>query len=271
MTGGGDREPLRGTFDSVAATYHGARPDYPSELFDDLARHAALSDGGRLLEVGCATGKATLPLARRGFRISCLEPGPALAAEARRNLAAFDVELIEAYFEDWEPPAPSPYELVFAATAWHWVDPATRYERAWRALRPGGHLAFWSAEHHFPADFDPFFTQIQVVYDEVNQGLPPGTPWPPAPQLPDHTDEIAASGYFDVSFVRQYEWEVVYDADGYIALLSTFSGHIAMQPWQRERLFAEIRALLADRPDGRVRRHWAAVLHVARRRENRLV
>jgi 16S rRNA A1518/A1519 N6-dimethyltransferase RsmA/KsgA/DIM1 with predicted DNA glycosylase/AP lyase activity len=37
-------------------------------------------------EVGCATGKATLPLARRGFALTCVEFGPALAAEARRNL-----------------------------------------------------------------------------------------------------------------------------------------------------------------------------------------
>jgi hypothetical protein len=38
-----------------------------------------------------------------------------------------------------------------------------------------------------------------------------------------------------------------------------------MQPWQRERLYAEIRSRLAERPDGLLRRHWGAVLHVARR------
>ena len=62
--------------------------------------------------------------------------------------------------------------------------------------------------------------------------------------------------------VGQYDWEVVYDADGYIDLLETFSGHIAMEPWQRERLYAEIRQRMAARADGRVRRHWGAVLHV---------
>jgi hypothetical protein len=63
----------------------------------------------------------------------------------------------------------------------------------------------------------------------------------------------------------QFDWQTVHDADGYIDLLETFSGHIAMEPWQRERLYAEIRRRLALRDDGLVRRHWGAALHVARR------
>jgi hypothetical protein len=38
----------------------------------------AVSPDDALLEVGCATGKATLPLARRGLRITCLEIGEGL-------------------------------------------------------------------------------------------------------------------------------------------------------------------------------------------------
>jgi len=38
-----------------------------------------------------------------------------------------------------------------------------------------------------------------------------------------------------------------------------------MAGWQRDRLYGEIRRRLAARPGGRLRRHWGAVLHVARR------
>lgn len=52
----------------------------------------------------------------------------------------------------------------------------------------------------------------------------------------------------------------VYDtsctAGEYIRLLDTFSGHLAMAAWQRDRLYGEIRRRLAERPDGRLRRHW---------------
>jgi hypothetical protein len=67
--------------------------------------------------------------------------------------------------------------------------------------------------------------------------------------------------------VEQFDWEVRYDAAGYLRLLDTFSGHIAMAPWQRDRLYGEIRRRLAQRPDGRLRRHWGSLLHVARRRD----
>jgi hypothetical protein len=67
--------------------------------------------------------------------------------------------------------------------------------------------------------------------------------------------------------VRHFDWEISYTAEEYIRLLDTFSGHIEMTPWQRDRLYGEIRRRLAARPGGRLRRHWGAVLHVARRRD----
>jgi SAM-dependent methyltransferase len=265
-TPGDDRERLRQTFNQAAGSYQRARPDYPSELFDDLIAVAGLAPGDRLLEIGCATGKATLPLARRGFRITCIEPGPDLAAAARRTLAGLDADIIEGRFEDGQPAPGERFDLVFAATAWNWIDPARRYTLAWRALRPGGHLAFWNALHVLPDGGDPFFREIQDVYDEIGEGLPPGSTWPRPGQLPDQAAEIDASGLFEVVHIRHFDWEQVYDADSYIELLNTFSGHIAMADWKREHLYSEIRLRLSQRPGNAVRRHWEAVLHIARRR-----
>jgi len=262
-----DRDRLRATFDSAAQLYQQARPDYPDALYDELVGLAGLRSGDRLLEIGCATGKATFPLARRGFLITCVEIGTELAAAARRNLAGLPgVKVIEAAFETWRPPGVAAFALVFAATAWHWIDPAVKYQRAWELPRPGGHLAFWAATHVFPAGGDPFFRDIQDVYDEIGEGLPPGTSWPKPGKLPDDTAGIEGSGLFEHVAVRQFDWEASYSAEEYIRLLGTFSGHIAMDTWKRDRLYSEIRRRLAERPDGRVRRHWGTVLHVARRR-----
>lgn len=262
----GDRVELRATFDAAADRYQQARPEYPAGLYDELIRLTGITPADRLLEVGCATGTATLPLARRGLAITGLEIGPGLAAAARRNLAAFPaVHVVTADFETW--PSPGPFDLVFAATAWHWIDPAVRYQRAWKLLRPGGQLAIWRQEHVFPKGGDPFFRDIQEIYNEIGEGLPPGTVMTRPGEVPDSRAEIEASGLFGDVQVRQFDWEVRYDADGYIGLLDTFSGHIAMQDWQRERLYGEIRRRLGERPDGLLRRHWGAVLNVARRRD----
>jgi SAM-dependent methyltransferase len=268
MIPGGDRERRRQTFDRAAASYQRARPEYPRELYDHLIAVTGLVPGDRLLEVGCATGKATLPLARRGFRISCVELGANLAAAARANLAGFDVDVAVGRFEDWRPPPGIRFDLVYAATAWHWIDPSAGYHGAWLALRPGGHFAFWSAFHVFPDGGDPFFAEIQEVYDEINEGMPPGWTSPRPGELAESGAEIEGSGLFEVADIRHFDWERVYDAEGYIELLNTFSGHVEMADWQRERLYGEIRRRLALRPGGLLRRHWGAVLHVARRRDD---
>lgn len=174
------------------------------------------------------------------------------------------MDIHQARFEDWRSGRAGQYALVFAATAWEWVDPARRYALARQALRPGGHLAFWNATHVFPDGGDPFFAEIQDVYDEIGEGLPAGADRPRPGELPDRTAEIESGGLFAVTYVRRFDWERRYDADGYITLLNTFSGHIAMEDWQRDRLYGEIRKRLSRRPDGMLRRHWGAALHVAR-------
>jgi SAM-dependent methyltransferase len=257
-------EPLRRTFDTAARQYDAARPSYPDELFDDLVELAGLEPASRLLEVGCATGKATQALLERGFSVVCVELGAHLAEVARRRLGGHPVEIHVASFEEWQG-EPGTFDLVYAATAWHWIDPAIRYRKAHELLQPDGHLAFWSAAHAFPAGFDPFFSEIQELYDAIGESYE--GEWPPAPphEVPDETAEIEAGGLFGDVVVRRYVWERDYTADEYISLLDTFSGHIAMEPAKRAHLYREIRYRLAQRPDGRVHRHWYAILHVARK------
>jgi SAM-dependent methyltransferase len=258
-----DRKRLGATFDSAAMLYQRARPEYPAALYERLLEVTELEPPAPLLEVGCATGKATLPLARLGFRITALEPGGALAAAARANLADCEVDVVEARFEDWESDGAA-FDLVFAATAWHWVDPEVRYAKAAAVLRSGGHLALWGAGHVIPYGGDPFFEEIQDVYEEIGEGLPPEWVTARPGELPDDREEIETSGFFEVIETRQYDWETILDAESYIDLLNTFSGHIAMAEWQRERLYGEIRRRLAEREDGRLRRHWGGVLQIAR-------
>ncbi|MFD0883590.1 class I SAM-dependent methyltransferase [Streptosporangium algeriense] len=261
------RERLRTTFDTVAAAYQRARPDYPAGLYTDLLTATGIEPPANLLEVGCGPGKATLPLARLGFRITAVELGAALAEEARRELRDFPaVSVVTAPFETWWPRDGASFDLLYAATAWKWIDPRVKYGRAAALLPPGGHLAVWDAQHAFPRDFDPFFTEIQRVYDDMGEG--DGAAWPPPTpeEQPDPTvAEFEDSGRFEVVATRRHVWAREYTAEEYIALLDTFSGHIAMPSAKREHLYGEVRRLLAARPDGRLTRHWLAVLTIGRR------
>lgn len=259
-------EKLRRSFEQAAAIYQQARPDYPKELFDELIQAADLHPGDHLLEVGCASGKATLPLASLGFKITCIELGEGLAAVARRNLSGMGVDIITGNFENWRPEKVRAFDLVFAATAWKWIDPGIRYKKAWQVLNPGGYLAFWNAEHVFSDGGDPFFREIQDVYFEIGEGKPADeNNWPRPGELKEQREEIEKSGLFEVVRIRHFHWERTYQTEEYIQLLETFSGHILMEEWQRQKLFHEIRVRLNRRESQSIRRDWGAVLHVARK------
>jgi SAM-dependent methyltransferase len=257
-----DPEIGKKTFDRDAALYDRARPGYPDQLFDDLFVIAGLKSDARVLEIGCGTGQATRPLARRGCRLVCVELGPNLAAVARRNLAEFPhVEVVTAAFETWDSPAAN-FDLVFAATSWHWLDPAVRYEKAARLLKPGGALAIVSSAHAVPADVDPFFSAIQPCYEALGAGF---DDWPPPPpdEVADARPDIEGSGLFVSVRVKRYVWTIDYDAEQYIDLLNTASDHIVMEAAKRNLLFAEMRRLINARPDRQIRKHCLSILHVA--------
>ena len=129
------------------------------------------------------------------------------------------------------------------------------------ARRAPGHLG---GRARGPGGGDPFFSEIQDVYDEIGEGLPRGADFPEPGALPTFRAPIERSGLFSVTTTTESTGSG-YTAEQYIALLDTFSGHIDMAPWQRDRLYAEIRKRLAARPDGTVRRHWGAALQIARR------
>src|SRR5262249_40036031 len=184
------------------------------------------------IEIGCGTGQATLPLARRGYAITCVELGEQLADVARRKLAGFpDVQVINANFETWQPERTG-FDAVAAFTAYHWIAPDLRYEKTAELLRERGKLAVVSAEHVLPPAGDPFFREAQGASEAVAPDDPStnaDAAGPPHPdEVPDLSEEIAASGRFRNVAGTRYLWDVIYDADDYVALLNTYSGHRAI-------------------------------------------
>jgi SAM-dependent methyltransferase len=257
---------LRRTFEQEPELYERARPGYPPAVFDDLAALTGLGPGARICEVGCGTGQATLPLAERGYRITCVELGTKLAAIAHRKLAPFpEVEVVNADFEHWRPEQ-ADFDAVVAFTSFHWLDPAARYERAASLLRADGMLAVVTTEHVLPEDGDSFFADVQADYEAVTPEDPKtkeGGPRPPE-AVPDLSAELEASARFRPTATRRYVYDITYTADSYIALLETYSGHRALDEQRRTRLFELIRARIASRPGGEVRKSYLAILNVAR-------
>jgi SAM-dependent methyltransferase len=233
-------------------------------MFDDLAELAGIGSGSRVLEIGPGTGQATLPLAERGCRIVAVDLGERLAAVARRNLSRFPaVEVVTAAFEDWPLP-PEPFDLVLAATAFHWIDPAVRVVKSADALRPGGSLAT-VATHHVAGGDESFFAETQACYERWDPETPPGgTPLPAAADIPSSSEELDRSVRFGPVTFRRYEWEQPYSTASYREVLLTYSGHRALDATAQARLLDCIGRLIDSGYGGRITKRYLTELRIAR-------
>jgi SAM-dependent methyltransferase len=234
------------SFDEVPELYQAARPGYPEELFETIVSGGRLEAKAPLLEIGCGPGTATASFARRGFRIVALEPGPALARIAGRNLAAFpEVQILNQRFEDW-PLEREGFDLVYAAQSFHLIAPATRVAKAARALRPGGLLALFGNR---PLAGDPGIRgAIQRAYQahapELASNVAPAA-WPPGPH--PFEDECRGAGVFGSLECFRFAWSRPYTAAQYGGLLRTFSDHRMLPPARLEALVEQVERAIAER------------------------
>jgi SAM-dependent methyltransferase len=262
-----ERERLRATFDEAAELYERARPGYPRALFTDLADLAGLRSGSRVLEIGCGTGQATVPLAERGYAIVAVELGAELAAVARRKLTAYPaVSVVVSAFEDWVLPS-EPFDAVVVATAFHWLDPATRVSKSADALCQGGALATISTHHVGGGSWaQTFFDEVQTCYERWDPATPPGLRLKASSQIPFESDELDQSDRFMAPTFRRYEWEHTYSTATYLEVLQTYSGHRLLRSDLRAGLLTCIADLIDSRYQGSVTKRYLTELRVARLR-----
>ncbi|HEX4215046.1 MAG TPA: methyltransferase domain-containing protein [Candidatus Dormibacteraeota bacterium] len=254
----------RETFNRIPDLYDRARPGYPEALFDDLAGLIGLGPGCRVLEIGCGTGQATIPMAERGCHVTAIELGPDTAAFATRKLARFaDVQVVNAAFESWPLPD-EPFDVVLAATAFHWIDPAIRVVRAADALRPGGALVTLS-NHHVQGDDGGFSIAVQDCYLRWVPGTKPGFRLPRPEDVRDDGEEIVGAGRFEAPIFLRHRWDRTHDSRGFVELLATFSDVLALDEEARSGLLGCISALIDGRFAGHVLKTNVAHARVARR------
>lgn len=257
----------RESFDEVAELYDEARPGYPAALFDELLALAALPQAAHLFEIGCGTGHATLEFARRGFSIDCIELGQNLAAVARGNLAQFAaVTIAVSDFDAYQ--AHAHYDLVYSASAYHWLNPATRIARAAALLRPAASIAVWRNHHIRGKRSERFNALVREVYASCAPQLAQKRAGPSdLASIPfTESEQWLASGLFRDAQTRVYLWQRRFTAEELMRLLATYSDHRMLAEETRARLFAALTSLIHSRFNGAVTREFATILQFARKR-----
>lgn len=257
----------RGSFELVAASYADARLGYPSGVFDAIAQRVPAP--ARVLEIGPGPGIATLRLAERGYRVLGVELGARMTDVARRRLGSYpQVRIVNADFDRWEPETLERFDLVLAASSWHWLDPATRDRRACDLLRSGGWLALM-ANHprggRIGSRSRAFWDATDPIYRRHAPQLVAERHWDPRSQ-PYTAAELRRSGLFAPVVRLTFPWRHAFTADAYLALLDTYSDHRALPPAKFGALKQAIRELIELRFDGVAPRYFLTHLYLAQQR-----
>jgi SAM-dependent methyltransferase len=248
------------SFGAAAESYERFRLDYPDAVADLIVGYAH-PPLNRALEVGAGTGKATRLFAGRGINVTASEPDPAMLAVLARKTAGMPVRPVQSRFEDFQG---EPYDLLYAAAAWHWTDPATRWSHAAELVRPGGTVAFFASDGNVPALLaDP---DAREAFDAARRGIldddAPVTSGQSASGLWWPGTEIAERAEFADLEEHEIPRTVRRSRDDFVGLLTTNSLYLRLPPTDqaelRRRVSAALPPTVAIGADVRV--------HLARRR-----
>lgn len=127
------RRELASAFAAGGEHYERVRPGYPQEavawIIPPRARTA--------VDLGAGTGKFTELLVAEGLDVTAVDPSADMLVQLARRLPA--VHCVQASAEHTGLPGSSA-DVVVAAQAWHWFDPAAATREAARLLKPGGRV-----------------------------------------------------------------------------------------------------------------------------------
>lgn len=244
------------SFGTAAWDYERYRPSYPESIADlalaGLPIHSAVTGPLRVLESGAGTGKATRLFAPRGLDLTVVEPDRQMRAVLQdvvpKAAAPGQLRLVGSTIEELPPELRSPpYDVLYAAASWHWVDQDTRWHRAAALLRPRG--VFVS----FGGGIEPEDVELAQAVERLRPNVPPARARGPeeamaAPrgQLSWPGSDLLASPWF--TDVEEHALPVIrtWPADDYVGLLSTVSAFRIIPAAERDERLARIRALLPD-------------------------
>lgn len=273
------------TFDNAALDYDASRPSYPEELYADILRYKAVDSDSRILEIGMGTGKAAAPFLAAGCIFTGIEPGGNLAALASERFGKFDnFSCLNLTLQDYDCPEGS-YDLIYAATAFHWIPEEYGYKRVFELLKSGG--AFARFAYHAGPDRgrETLAEQIQALYAKYmppknRDRLPsengseekvPCRETKPAGKHRGFSEQDAEAlsviplkyGFVQTRY-SLYHVTKDFTADEYMALLRTYPDHMALDETCRKQLFEGIHSAILQN-GGTITVYYTMDLELARK------
>ena len=251
-------------YSGVTAAYDRTRPRYPQAICDRVLELTQLSTNGSILEIGSASGIATVEFARRGFALVCLEPNLEACSLAQHHCSPYpQVEIVNSTFEAWQL-QPASFDAVLAATSFHWLDPQIRHQKAAAALKERGWLILlWNTAPQ------PSYELCQLLEPAYQVYAPSIASYRAIATHQDNLSQIADavidSGCFQNLLSEQLVCEVTYSIDSYLTLLTTLTPYIRLEAQARHSLLASIKELLTKNCGTTIALSYLSLMQVAQK------
>lgn len=228
----------RFTFNEDVKNYDKWRPTYCKELFNDIIGYSQLDQNKKALEIGIGTGQATMPFLLTGCDVTAVELGKNLTEYSKEKFKEYkNFSIYNTSFEDFECDDNS-FDILYSATAFHWIPEDIGYPKALKLLKNDGTLAlFWNKP--FVKREDDFLHQrIQSIYQKYRHSNNKFVENDTA-RYNKISKTIQSYGFRDLE-VKLYYQIRVFNSTGYISLLDTYSDHRSMVDSTKQLFYSEI-------------------------------
>ncbi|SHM83449.1 class I SAM-dependent methyltransferase [Ruminococcus flavefaciens] len=234
---------LNRTFDTSSSVYDKMRPNYVAELYKKIFDYISITPDSCVVEVGSGSGQATRPILDTGCKLTAVEYGEHLSELLREKFGKYkNFSVITGKFEDISF-ADSSCDLVFSATAFHWIPEDIGYSKVFSMLRSGGVFARFANRPSISRNPSAITQKIERLYDEYYYSYYKKERGTKQAFTEEQAEKIATIpekyGFTDLQY-HLFGRERVFSADEYVQLLSTYSDHIAMKKAVREEFFSKI-------------------------------
>jgi SAM-dependent methyltransferase len=253
------RDAARHVYGADAGAYASGRPDYPPRVYEILRSRCGVRAGSRVLEIGPGTGQVTRHLVGAGAQVVAVEPDPGFAEYLGRTLP--EVQVVADPFEDAD--IGDGFDMVVAATSFHWLDQSIALRKVGDALRPGGWVAIW-----WTVFSDPYREDALLAAATDLLGFEPGNQRAGSAFQLD-TDARSAdlrrlAGLVDVA-AELIPWDVDMNAEQLRSLLNSLITVRQLADRERRHVLDTVTRLVNDRFGGITARPHITALYAGRK------
>lgn len=233
---------LNWTFNTVADTYEKLRPGYVDELYKTIFEYKPIDNLSCVVEVGIGGGQATLPMLKTGCNLFAVDYGENFCEICRDKFKDYpNFSAVSGKFEDLD--LGGEYDLIYSASAFHWIPEEIGYKKVYDMLKYGGVFARF-ANHPFRDKRKPELSaEMDRIYADYYYKYHNKEPKPPVEytesQAHDRAMIAEKYGFNDIGYKLFYRTRP-FTAKEYIMLLGTYSDHISIEETIRTEFFSKI-------------------------------